>query len=331
LEAFLIEDKWVLGWKRRINNKTFIIEATLSTKGVPIPTKTKYKYNDRIDSMPTTSWNGGILGPSEFTFPHPKGWTLNHSGTPLDKLTVKLLTPLFTQLQQVQPSCISAWEKLLGEVDWQSVAVKYSSKVLTPRDWASHFKLILHRALFTHTINPKAPSNSCRCCHRVPERIIHLAQCSKIAQVWRQFDKLTNTPTRSRSSAYRLFGVVDKTPLPLALLDLHTLTWKYILLAMVHVDLDNLPFNPSVIWKQVLVRYARAVNSTAYKAQTAILRTASRGDPASSAHIKHLRKHLYPLSHLDNLGRLKWSRAMRAEFSNNNINTNVPSFEFDSV
>jgi hypothetical protein len=98
---------------------------------------------------------------------------------------------------------------------------------------------------------------------------------------------------------------------------------------MVQVDLDNLPFNPSIIWKQVLVRYARAVNSSSYLAQTVILRTISRGDSTTSAPIKHLRKHLHPLSHLDNLGRLKWSRAMRAEFNNHNVTINAPNLEND--
>jgi hypothetical protein len=319
IEAYLIDDKWVLGWKRKIDNKTFIIKASLTTKGIPYSTNTKYKFNNRVTSMPVTSWNGGILGPAEFTYPHPKGWTLNHSGTPLDKLTVKHLTAIFTSLKQVQPSCKSAWEKLLGQIDWQTAAVRYSSKVLTPRDWASHFKLILHRAFFTRTINPKAPSSRCRCCHREPERIVHFAKCSKIAEVWKYYDRLTKVPLKSRSPTYRLFGTIDNASLPLALLDLHTLTWKYILLAMVQVDLDNLPFSPSKIWKQVLHRYIRAVNSTTYHAQSTVYRTNCRGDPLSSAPINHLRKYLHPLAYLDNTGRLTWTRAMRTEFANNNI------------
>ena len=146
---------------------------------------------------------------------------------------MKSLTNIFTSLKQIQPSCIAAWEKLLGPVRWEAVAVKYYSKILSPRDWALHFKLILHRALFTRTINPKAPSNSCRCCYKEWERIIHLARCSKLEEVWRYFDRVARTPANQNSHIYRLFGVQNGAPLPYALLDLHTITWKYILLAMV--------------------------------------------------------------------------------------------------
>jgi hypothetical protein len=314
LEAFLVDGKWKLGWKRVIDNKTYYIQATLSTRGVPRPTNVKYKVNPRLESMPTVSWGGGIVGPAEFTYPHPKGWTFNNSGIPLDELTVKTITNIYTSMKQVPPSCIAAWENLLGPIRWEAVAVKYHSKILTPRDWASHFKLILHRALFTRTINPKAPSNSCRCCHRERERIVHLARCSKLEEVWRCFDRVSRTPANQITPTYRLFGVRNDTPLPLALLDLHTVTWKYILLAMVQVDLDNLPFNPASIWKQALVRYARAAHATAYLAQTIIHINRCRGDSTSTAPIKHLRKHLFPLAQLDSLGRLHWTKAMRAEF-----------------
>ena len=319
LEAFLVEGEWKLGWRRVIENKTYYILASLSTRGLPRPTKVKYKANSRLETMPTVSWGGGILGPAEFNYPHPKGWTFNHSGIPLDELTVKSLTNIFKSLKQVQPSCMAAWEKLLGPIRWEAVEVKYHSKILSPRDWASHFKLILHRALFTRTINPKAPTNSCRCCHRERERIVHLARCSKIEEVWRNFDRVARTPANPNDQLYRLFGVREDNPLPHALLDLHTVTWKYILLAIVQVDLENIPFNPTNIWRQALIRYARAVNAAAYNAQSIVHTLMCRGDSTTAPPIKHLRKYLYPLAQLDYLGRLIWSKSMRAEFKSHDI------------
>ena len=311
LKAFLLEGKWLLGWLDEVDNKPVLTEADRTMRGYPIRSNRKHTLESfHLPSMPALKWGKGVLGPAEFIYPHPKGWCFNHNSIPLDALTVKTLTTLFTSLTKVDPSFIDAWEKRLGKINWLVVATKYYSKVLTPRDWATHFKLILHRAFFTRVLNRDAPNPRCRCCHKVPETILHLGICTGIAKVWKYYDPLTHTPPRHRTPIYRLFGLVDGSSLPHGLMDLHTLVWKYILLALVAHDLDNEPFLPATIWKRALARYIRAVEATAYVARTAVETALHRGLTHKDASIEHLKKHLYPTAFLNEHGRLFWRKDM---------------------
>jgi hypothetical protein len=59
------------------------------------------------------------------------------------------------------------------------------NKVLTPRDWATHFKCSIGLSSPESSyINKDAPSNLCRCCGREPERLLHVAYCKVIRKVW---------------------------------------------------------------------------------------------------------------------------------------------------
>ena len=122
-------------------------------------------------------WGKGITGIAEFTFPHPEGWTLGDAREPLHKLTVRALTRLFRSQDEETPTCVSSWEKKLGRLDWDKIKAIYASPALTPRDWASHFKNVLHRAFFSRRINKDAPNPRCRCCGRELESLMHFTSC----------------------------------------------------------------------------------------------------------------------------------------------------------
>ena len=58
---------------------------------------------------------------------------------------------------------------------------RYNTRLLTPRDWASHFKNILHRALM---VRSTTTGESCRCCNFARENIQHFATCEVASKLW---------------------------------------------------------------------------------------------------------------------------------------------------
>ena len=55
-------------------------------------------------------WGSQVLGPAEFTYPHPNGWvvTLSDKSYNLTQLSVKILTAVFRSHLEIAPTCISA-------------------------------------------------------------------------------------------------------------------------------------------------------------------------------------------------------------------------------
>ena len=121
-------------------------------------------------------------------------------------------------------------------MNWDVIRSLYSSPGLTPRDWASHFKLVLHRAFFVRRINSDAPNPRCRCCGRELESLAHFASCSVLGNVWRKFD-LLHRNSHTKDKAYRLFAVANGGLLPRGQADLHIITWKFILISLTRRDL----------------------------------------------------------------------------------------------
>ena len=54
------------------------------------------------------------------------------------------------------------------------IGERYNTRLLTPRDWGSHFKNVLHRALLVRSISSGEP---CRCCGYAYENLQHFAKC----------------------------------------------------------------------------------------------------------------------------------------------------------
>ena len=111
---------------------------------------------------------GGVLqvGVAEDYFPDPKGWRLGSMDVDLDKGKVRSLTRAMTGLSHVPPSCLAAWAKRIGELPLD-VGGRYNNSLLTPRDWTSHFKNVMHRAMLTRSVTTQEP---CRCCSYASEK-----------------------------------------------------------------------------------------------------------------------------------------------------------------
>ena len=54
---------------------------------------------------------------------------------------------------RVPPSCIAALEDRIGHLP-SDIGQRYNNAMLTPRDWHSHFKNVMHRGLWTKGHDP---------------------------------------------------------------------------------------------------------------------------------------------------------------------------------
>ena len=61
---------------------------------------------------------------------------------------MNVLTAVYRRKIEKEPTCKQAWEKRLGgAIPWNVVGAYFKGGLLTPKDYASYFKNILHRAL----------------------------------------------------------------------------------------------------------------------------------------------------------------------------------------
>ena len=198
---------------------------------------------------------GGIVGVAESTYPHLAGWTFEGAdkGT-LETFTVRQLTAIFRDLTlpPSPPTCVRAWQERLGEIDFHLLVSNYVTGLLTPNDYAPHFKNILHRRTFVRHINPKASTHSCRCCRRDIETTSHLGVCPRINEVLNHIWQVTETKV-TRSPELNLFAISSE-PLPRGVIALHLIVWKFILIAFSRADIMHEAFDPDAIWKGALRR-----------------------------------------------------------------------------
>ena len=125
-----------------------------------------------------SSRDSGVLLPGPRRMATARGGRA--AGTALDRLSVRTLTRVFSWATHIDPACWDAWEKRIGALP-KDVGERYNTRLLTPRDWASHFKNILHRTLMVRSITTGDP---CRCCNFARENIIHFATCEVAGKLW---------------------------------------------------------------------------------------------------------------------------------------------------
>jgi hypothetical protein len=105
-----------------------------------------------LDPSPPARWGKGYKGPRREAYPLPDEYSFDDEYTPLDATTVKILTSLFSKQQKHKPHpSLAAWGQRLGINDkqWDIIASRYNSSLLTPRDYHLHFKHITHRRIAT--------------------------------------------------------------------------------------------------------------------------------------------------------------------------------------
>ena len=279
---------------------------SLTTRGRLEPTTTHH-YIRSHEIREILFSNGGVLGIAESTFPHPAGWTVAGTDCDLSRPTVKKLTTAFRLPLYVEPSCKAVWERILGVLDWNEIGRKYRQRLLTPPDFMTHYKLILHRALYARAYNRSGlVSPLCRLCDSNIENILHLASCRRLCTLWDRFILLSNRTCQSQQERSKLI-LLGVTPegrsLPQALSDFHLVLWKFILINFTLVDLQKQRFIAENVWKGAVRRYVSKANSLTSKI---LLRQIRAENDNADVCVSNENSILAPLGEIDLHGSISW-------------------------
>ena len=330
------------------NNHTFYIVrgntchvASIDSKGRVACTPTVTSTLDPDTTYPAVRWGAGYKGPTVTSYPLPSEFSFEGQATPLDRLTVKHLTLLFTAHVHKPPSCLTSWPRRLRV---QALATciptatvsdgRHSATIATPvsvhrnsiptlapltqhfrntgllsfKDWHLYFKHILHRALSTRHRRGEART-VCRLCHRERESCAHLGRCRIIAHLFSRIKLIIpDTPAPSRDRI--LFCYVEDQRLPLVTTTLCLLLWKFTLIDFYRVDIDNVTFKADDVWTATLTRLVHAAASKCVHIRSLRRRYHSRGEQPPPRFLDRFQLLVAPLFSYGEYGQLYFSEAL---------------------
>ena len=241
----------------------------------------------------------------------------------LDGVTTRNLTREIAQVNTVDPSCLEAWKLRIGELP-HDIGRRYNNSLLTPKDWMSHFRNVLHRALYTK--NRREGDHTCRCCGSAIENIQHLATCSIAGKVFDDLADLANVQTRGPTPntptlyyelervKFALFAITpDQKPLQEGWINLHLLVWRYLIYHLVLVETEDAKFQKHEVWQATWHALEKRALARAEHIRTDILRADSRGDEPPDVTSKG--SCLAPLASLAGDGSLVWNEELKHKIS----------------
>ena len=262
----------------------FVKEHANTYERLEITTRGKAKLTGKLISLSPHElrdpmwWGSGLASQIEESFyPNPKDWTLGNIYKPLHLITVRDLTWSFTERISSDPTSKAKWENILGGIDWRTLLSRYKPGLATPKDFGSHFKNILHRALLTNPHNPQASTHKCRLCGEERESILHLGTCEwlrPVFEVMRKFDKGPRWDDARRN----LLGVNDMKGIPPeGTSTLHFMLWKHILIQMTAWSLNHVPPNAQQIIDRAVLRLEKRISAIQYEITCEYCTSESRG------------------------------------------------------
>ena len=249
-------------------------------------------------------WKGKVIGIAESFFPHPKEWRFEGVDTALDEVTVRSFCRMLCDKTRVDPACWSAWEKRIGELP-RDIGERYNTKLLTPRDWASHFKNVLHRALMTRSRGSGEP---CRCCGHARENLLHLATCETAGEIFKRLHSISEGEpwgNQREQERFALFALLPKSRLANIWTDLHLLIWKHLIALMVRIEFEGAKFDESQVWAPAWKRLEKKVLALRERVGQEIRRAESRGDPPPD--VSRRSKAVAPLARFASDGKFEWN------------------------
>ena len=318
LRAVLTPDGVVYGYP----HPDGLEEVEVTVKGAPRRTGTILEV-DLSNVREVETWGSKPVGIAGRFFPKPSEWRLGGIDLDLDALTIKALTGWLVEGIKVQPSCLEAWATRIGTLP-QGVGERYNLRLLTPRDWSSHFKNILHRGMWVH--REEAP---CRCCGHAYENIQHLATCEKllrhvfrplyelIMMGWQSPDGTCPLPKHSSLDRNELerFGLFCILPgnikTPDGWVNFHLLLWKHIIAHMVRIDTEDEKYDPRNIWEPAWIRLERKCLVIQENAQSVLRLYESRGYGVLPD-VKKRGRPMFPIGYIGGDGILGWSESANA-------------------
>ena len=260
------------------------------------------------DLREITTWRKKVVGIAESFFPHPGDWRLGGQDLPLDQASVRSMTKMFASFSHVPPSCLEAWRSRIGELP-PDVGHRYNTRLLTPRDWASHFKNVLHRTLLVRSITTEDP---CRCCNHARENLQHFPSCDVAGEIFKELHTLTGTaPLRTVTERERfgLFALHPTERLKEGWVNLHLLLWKHLVAAIVKVELEEEKYRNENVWAPTWKRLERKVLALLERVQSDVRRKTSRGEPVPD--MRRRSRPIEPIASFDEGGNLIWNEEIK--------------------
>ena len=169
------------------------------------------------------------------------------------------------------------------------IGERYNVSLLTPKDWASHFKNILHRGMWTK--GHDETDQECRCCRVAFENIQHWATCQSVQPIFRALARMMGVTVqwddKRRAERFVLFLEVEGVKRqPAGWVNFHLVLWKYLINQFVLVELEEETFAPHEVWRATLDRFEKRAHAKQVSIQADILLADSRGEDPPDVSLK---------------------------------------------
>ena len=162
---------------------------------------------------------------------------------------MKDLTRAFTARLIKPPSCKGYWEAKLGALPFHEIGCRYTVGVLTPKDFGSHYKCILHRCFKTRAIDPTAADPTCRVCGLERESIAHWGKCIGLRPIFEALRAIDGGDSWDQAPL-NLLGVTSQGGvIPPGISVIHMCVWKELI-----IELMNATFNPTAVLRRGVAR-----------------------------------------------------------------------------
>ena len=229
-----------------------LIVHELDQKGIPRATEKRVHYHPQ-DVREVTWWREGVVGVAEATFPDPQRWRLADIDKPLDKIGVRDMTRALARQVAKEPNCKRKWEDILGEVNWQAVGKRYKQGILTPADYGSHYKCIVHRQF---KLRRGEGGNACRLCGEHKESVQHFGKCRGLRRVFQSMRK-ADKGERWDDDRLNLLGLRGRGVVKRGVSALQLMMWKQVIPEIVRADTTGARFDSEAVLRRAARRYKR--------------------------------------------------------------------------
>jgi hypothetical protein len=179
---------------------------------------------------------------AESYFPHPKEWRLQYIEKDLDKVTVKDLTRAFVERKIKPATCKEYWTKKLGDLPFYEIGKRYTTGVLTPKDFGSHYKCILHRTFRVRKHDTTAPNRRCRICDVEDESVAHWGECPGLRSIFSALRVLDKGREWDQAPLNLLGVTAEGGVVPAGISVIHMCVWKELI-----IETMKDKFNPRAV------------------------------------------------------------------------------------
>ena len=142
-----------------------------------------------------------------------------------------------------------SWEDRLGPLPFFEIGARYTVGVLTPKDFGSHYKCILHRCFKTRAIDRSTADPVCRVCGLERESVAHWGECIGLLPIYNALREIDGGE-KWNQIPLNLLGVTTMGGVvPPGISVIHFCVWKQII-----IELMSSTFNPRAVLARAISR-----------------------------------------------------------------------------